>query len=453
MEAAPSSPWRVRDADPEAEELAGVDHERVLRSWQQLGNAAFQDDCEALEILLGPRVAAPWSKEGADPNDPEQYWNGNDAPLSVASYRGYTEAVQLLLTANADPQWQDADGETALHRAAANGHDAIVKLLVGAAKLDTLGRLRVNDRDRMGDTPLICAARNGEVAALKSLLAAPGIDPTLCSPQWGTAEDIASTNEEWGAVAMLQNPQFTLEEAEDEGEELEYLAGATLTRLQEAKDAAAAHTARDLEMSNGSMGGGAKEQGGSLRRAGSGGGLEVTNEPLAGSLTEDSNVYVDPVPCRNLGEAALQANLVAIKRLIATPMANGRPIDPNDRGHATAYGKLKKAEKKKGGEKQGLEGKEATEADEVKAAGIAEAYEALANEVEDGKNPGQFWSHYLRGNCAPLWLAATQGHTEIVSLLLGAKANAAWADEYEQDTALHCAASWWGKESVAFFLI
>ena len=174
---------------------------------------------------------------------------------------------------------------------------------------------------------------------------------------------------------------------------------------------------------------------------------------MAGSITEDSNVYVDPIPCRNLGEAALQTNLVAIKRLIATPMANGRPIDPNDRGHGTAYGKLRKAEKKKGGEAQGKEGKEAKEADKEKAAGIAEAQEALANEVEDGQNPGQFWAHSLRGNCAPLWLAAAQGHTEIVSLLLGAKANAAWADEYEADTALHCAASWWGKESVARVLV
>ena len=185
--AAPGSPWRVPDADPEAEELPEPDHERVLRSCQQLGNCAFQNDVEALTILLGPRVQRPWSKEGADPNDPEQFWNGNDAPLSVASYRGHTGAVQVLLRANADPQWQDEYGETALHRAAANGHAAVVKLLVGAAKLDALGRRRVNDRDLMGDTPLICAARNGEVLALKALLEAPGIDLALRSPQWGTA--------------------------------------------------------------------------------------------------------------------------------------------------------------------------------------------------------------------------------------------------------------------------
>lgn len=50
-------------------------------------------------------------------------------PLIEAAGRGAVEIVQLLLAAGAEPMCRDATDETALLRAAANGHLAVARLL------------------------------------------------------------------------------------------------------------------------------------------------------------------------------------------------------------------------------------------------------------------------------------------------------------------------------------
>jgi len=57
-------------------------------------------------------------------------------PLITAAERGLTEIVQVLLGAGAEPEWRDATDETALLKAAANGHLAVARLLTATASED-----------------------------------------------------------------------------------------------------------------------------------------------------------------------------------------------------------------------------------------------------------------------------------------------------------------------------
>lgn len=54
---------------------------------------------------------------------------GRTTPLIEAARRGLTEVVKLLLHAGAEPDWRDDEQETAMLKAAANGHGATVAIL------------------------------------------------------------------------------------------------------------------------------------------------------------------------------------------------------------------------------------------------------------------------------------------------------------------------------------
>jgi serpin B len=74
--------------------------------------------------------------------------------LRMAAWKGYPEAVELLLTAGADASSADSHGTSALHLAAARGRLEIVKLLLAAGA-------NPNGRDIKGATPLMYAAITG----------------------------------------------------------------------------------------------------------------------------------------------------------------------------------------------------------------------------------------------------------------------------------------------------
>jgi ankyrin repeat protein len=84
-------------------------------------------------------------------------------PLSWASANGHQAVVHLLIEAGADLNAQKLEGMTALHEAAKNGHEAVVRRLLDAnAQVDT--------QDRDGMTALHMAADNGREAVVKMLL-------------------------------------------------------------------------------------------------------------------------------------------------------------------------------------------------------------------------------------------------------------------------------------------
>ena len=63
--------------------------------------------------------------------------NNGWTPLLLASDRGYTPIIQVLLDKGADIQTKEPkQGKTALHLAAAGGHVAVVQVRIQAARAD-----------------------------------------------------------------------------------------------------------------------------------------------------------------------------------------------------------------------------------------------------------------------------------------------------------------------------
>jgi ankyrin repeat protein len=83
-----------------------------------------------------------------------------DTPLHKAASQGHDDILQLLLNHGASVDTVNYLGFTPLHRAAIHGHDGILQLLLnhGAS---------VDDVNNVGDTPLHKAACRGHVKCIK----------------------------------------------------------------------------------------------------------------------------------------------------------------------------------------------------------------------------------------------------------------------------------------------
>ena len=94
------------------------------------------------------------------------------AVLEFARYGELEDMLSYLAAPNASADWaRPADGATALHMAAANGHAAVVGALLSRG-----ARMAPN---HAGNTPLHWACLNGHEEAAAALLAAPGADVYL----------------------------------------------------------------------------------------------------------------------------------------------------------------------------------------------------------------------------------------------------------------------------------
>lgn len=128
----------------------------------------YQDDIHRLTTLLD---------QGLDPNilNDEDI---NETMLHEASFQGYTNIVQLLLSRGANPNIQDLDETTPLHIACENGYIDIIKLLLQAgANPNTLNRFKMS--------PLHESAYDGSFEIINLLLLA-GADPNLRDAEGNT---------------------------------------------------------------------------------------------------------------------------------------------------------------------------------------------------------------------------------------------------------------------------
>jgi ankyrin repeat protein len=125
--------------------------------------------------------------------------NGDNA-LMIASYQGNLQAVRALIEKGAQV---NRSGWTALHYAAAGGHDEIVKVLLKhSAYIDAESPNKT--------TPLMMAARGGHIMTVKLLLD-EGADLMLKNELGMTARDFA---EKFGFNDIVEGLEYRMKKAQ-----------------------------------------------------------------------------------------------------------------------------------------------------------------------------------------------------------------------------------------------
>merc|ERR1712224_622881 len=105
-------------------------------------------------------------------------------PLNLAASAGHVEVVKCLLSAAADVNTVNKFDQTALHKAAFEGHTAIVRILL------TMDGIDLNAKNEHGMTPLHWAAVKDRVEVARDLLAA-GAHMDIADESGKTAADLA----------------------------------------------------------------------------------------------------------------------------------------------------------------------------------------------------------------------------------------------------------------------
>jgi ankyrin repeat protein len=124
---------------------------------------------QAVEALL---------RDGAEVNT--RFGGDGETPLHRAAAEGGTEIVGLLLKERADPNIADSDGATPLIAASYGGHTEAARLLLAAGADPNAAE------GRYGMTPLIVAAWKGHLLTVRALLES-GADPSVTSKDGRTA--------------------------------------------------------------------------------------------------------------------------------------------------------------------------------------------------------------------------------------------------------------------------
>jgi ankyrin repeat protein len=128
----------------------------------------------------------------------------------AAAFTGSLPTVRLLLEANADVNAVDSyQKQTALMRAAAEGHSEVIQALLDAkadpnrkAHVTGLEERKHGDHPTGGFTALMFAARNGHEAAIRTLMKG-GADPKLTNGDGATATIIAIINDRFDLAKTM----------------------------------------------------------------------------------------------------------------------------------------------------------------------------------------------------------------------------------------------------------
>jgi uncharacterized protein len=149
--------------------------------WDQSSKGHHYDLLAA--AASGSQVAAATALDsGAQIN--ARFGGTGQTALHRAAFAGDEAMVLFLISRGADPNVADSDGNTPLLAAAYKGHLAIVQHLIKAgAKVDAA-------EQQYGATPLLEATRKGHVPVVKALVEA-GADPKIRDKSGKAPIDIA----------------------------------------------------------------------------------------------------------------------------------------------------------------------------------------------------------------------------------------------------------------------
>ena len=118
--------------------------------------------------------------------------------LHCASLFGIAKIVAgLVEVEGCDINWEDCVGNTPLVWAAGNGHEEVVKILLGR------GDINPNKPDKFGRTPLWRATRNGHERVVQALLRRDEVNPDKPDTFGGTPLACAASNGHEGVVKIL----------------------------------------------------------------------------------------------------------------------------------------------------------------------------------------------------------------------------------------------------------
>ena len=133
--------------------------EEVLRDhcFLQYADEEWREHAEAASVAL-------FTGNGFRKENLDKLPTLRDIWLLKAAVEGQEVVVQWLLNNCAELNSENSRGRTPLSLAAMNGHEAVVKLLLGRDDVEA------DSRDRWGQTPLSMAAQNGHEAVVKLLL-------------------------------------------------------------------------------------------------------------------------------------------------------------------------------------------------------------------------------------------------------------------------------------------
>nr|XP_006812881.1 PREDICTED: transient receptor potential cation channel subfamily A member 1-like [Saccoglossus kowalevskii] len=119
-------------------------------------------------------------------------------PLLLASAEGHAKVVQHLLRVGADIASRDEHRRTALAIASKEGHSDVVKILIK-------NHAEIDATDKNRNTSLHLSAANGNSGCTKILLEKGAANPTLLNDKFENCLDIATSNLQEDAAAVIVN--------------------------------------------------------------------------------------------------------------------------------------------------------------------------------------------------------------------------------------------------------
>jgi ankyrin repeat protein len=133
----------------------------------------------------------------------------NPTPLSLAAAQGHEAIVKLLLENGAEIEAKDKYGQTALSQACRGGHEAVIKLLLK-------NEADIEAKDKYGQTPLSQTAEEGHEAIVKLLLE-KGVDIEAKDKYGQTPLSIAVQHKNEAIIKLLLEEGVDIESQDDSG--------------------------------------------------------------------------------------------------------------------------------------------------------------------------------------------------------------------------------------------